>query len=185
MPFRPVLRMVSSVEGQVAANGTAQYRQCLARRLPRALLPGTPANGYVKSIRLGPDGSACRSLRMPTQSTGQVEIVVGTDSATVEGKVVNERQETSSNVKVALVPDAPLRRRGDLYKSTATDRNGGFPFYRVSLQATTRSLRGKKRKMAHGEIPSSCDSMNRAENRFEFIALRTETVSVVVIPPRR
>jgi len=36
------------------------------------------------------------------------------------------------NVKVALVPDAPLRRRWDLYKSTTTDQSGNFSIRMVA-----------------------------------------------------
>jgi hypothetical protein len=143
-----------------------------------------PANAYVKSIRLGQLDLLADVLRIPAQLSGQVEIVVGTDSATVEGRVVNDRQETASNVKVALVPDAPLRRRGDLYRTTATDKNGSFRLTAVAP--------GDYKVFAWEEAEDGAwrdpEFLRFDESRGKAVrvnALRNETVSVVVIPPRR
>ena len=116
---------VTSVGNPVTANGTVSIPNIWPADY-RATLTGIPTNGYVKSMRFGQLDLMADMLRIPTQIDGQVEIVIGLDAATVEGKIVSDRQEPSANVKVALVPDAPLRKRGDLYKSTATDTDGSF-----------------------------------------------------------
>jgi hypothetical protein len=97
---------------------------------------------------------------------------------------VNDRQETSSNVKVALVPDGPLRRRGDLYKSTATDGSGSFRITGVAP--------GDYRLFAWEEVDDGAwrdpEFLRQDETRGKSVrvsALRTENVSVVVIPARR
>jgi protocatechuate 3,4-dioxygenase beta subunit len=175
--------MVSLFTGQVTANGTVSIPNVWPADY-RVLLQGMPANAYVKSIRLGQLDLLADVLRIPAQLSGQVEIVVGTDSATVEGRVVNDRQETASNVKVALVPDAPLRRRGDLYRTTATDKNGSFRLTAVAP--------GDYKVFAWEEAEDGAwrdpEFLRFDESRGKAVrvnALRNETVSVVVIPPRR
>jgi hypothetical protein len=175
--------MVTSFNGVATANGTVSIPNVWPADY-RLSVQAMPANAYVKSIRLGQLDLLADVLRVPAQLSGQVEIVVGTDSATVEGRVVNDRQETASNVKVALVPDAPLRRRGDLYRTTATDRNGGFRLTAVAP--------GDYKIFAWEEAEDGAwrdsEFLRFDETRGKAVrvnSLRTETVSVVVIPPRR
>jgi hypothetical protein len=150
----------------------------------RITVQGIPPNTYVKSIRLGQLDLLADVFRLPTQVSGDVEIVIGADAATIEGKVVNDRQETSSNVKVALVPDAPMRRRGDLYKSTATDGSGGFRITGVAP--------GDYKILAWEEADDGAwrdsEFLRHDESRGKPVrvsALRTENVSLVVIPAPR
>jgi hypothetical protein len=89
---------------------------------------GLPPYAYTKSIRIGARDLMLNPLRVDNQMEGRVEIILGTDPATLTGHVVDDRQQPAQNVKVALVPDAPLRRRWDLYKSGATDQSGNFTF---------------------------------------------------------
>jgi hypothetical protein len=85
-----------------------------------------PSYAYMKSIRMGARDLLLNPLRVDGQMEGRIDVVVGTDASTLSGHVADERQEPALNVKVVLVPDAPLRRRWDLYKTTATDQSGNF-----------------------------------------------------------
>jgi hypothetical protein len=175
--------VVTSVGSPVAANGIATIADIWPADY-RMTVQGIPPNTYVKSIRLSQLDLMADVFRIPTQVSGQVEIVIGADAATIVGKVVNDRQETSSNVKVALVPDGPLRRRGDLYKSTATDGSGSFRITGVAP--------GDYRLFAWEEVDDGAwrdpEFLRQDETRGKSVrvsALRTENVSVVVIPARR
>jgi len=90
------------------------------------VVTGIPANSYTKSIRMGTKDLMLTPLHVDGPVEGRIEVLVGTDAATLSGRVLDERSEPSVNVKVALVPDMPHRRRWDLYKSTTTDQSGNF-----------------------------------------------------------
>ena len=93
---------------------------------------GLPSYGYMKSIRIGSRDLLLNPLHVDGRMEGRIEVVVGTDASTLTGRVLDDRQEPAINVKVVLVPDAPLRRRWDLYKSAATDQSGNFIFRSVA-----------------------------------------------------
>src|SRR5688572_6264866 len=175
--------MVSSFGGQFTANGTTSIPNIWPADY-RVIVAGMPSNGYVKSIRLGQLDLQANLLRVPIQQTGQMEIVIGTDSSTVEGKVVNDRQETASNVKVALVPDASLRRRGDLYKSIATERDGTFRLTGVA-PGDYKIFAWEEAEDGAWRDPEFLRFDEARGKPVRVNALRTETVSVVVIPARR
>lgn len=123
--------MVNQSWTTVAANGRfrvenvwpAIYRISLQGVPPQQPLP---PHMYVKSMRLGNLDLLAQTLTVPVQTDGLIEILIGTDVSTAEGRVVNDRGEGFSNAKVALVPDAPLRGRLDLYRTGATDSSGTF-----------------------------------------------------------
>jgi protocatechuate 3,4-dioxygenase beta subunit len=98
----------------------------------RILMSSSPPNTYVKSMTLGFTDLLNQPIAVPLQTAGTLDIVLGTDTAGVSGRVTTERQEPASNVKVALVPNAPLRGRGDLYKSVTTDAAGSFSISSVA-----------------------------------------------------
>jgi hypothetical protein len=58
-------------------------------------------------------------------SPGELEVVIGSGGR-LEGSALNERREPMPNVTVALVPDAALRQRMDLYRTARTDVSGRF-----------------------------------------------------------
>jgi hypothetical protein len=124
-PFPTGVAMVQAVGGPVTGEGTFRIENIWPAKY-RVTAAGTPPNTYVKSIRMGSTELLGQTLAFPLQTNTPVEIVVGTDSAMVDGRVLNERGEGTSNVKVALVPDAPHRSRLDLYRNIATDPSGNF-----------------------------------------------------------
>jgi hypothetical protein len=90
------------------------------------VVTGLPANSYTKTVRMGTKDLMLTPLHVDGPLEGRIEVLVGTDAATVSGRVLDERSEPSVNVKVVLIPDAPNRRRWDLYKNTTTDQSGNF-----------------------------------------------------------
>jgi beta-lactamase regulating signal transducer with metallopeptidase domain/protocatechuate 3,4-dioxygenase beta subunit len=82
---------------------------------------------YVKSLRLGND-DVLNDLMHVTKGSDhqQLDIVLSANVATLDGRVLNSKQEPVANVNVALVPDAPYRTRSDLYKTVPTDTSGRF-----------------------------------------------------------
>jgi len=97
----------------------------------RMSVQNLPPTLYVKSMRAGNVDLLAQPLTAPLQTEGVVEVLLGTDVSTAEGRVVNDRGEGFSNAKVALVPEGPSRGRLDLYKSAATDASGNFRITRV------------------------------------------------------
>src|SRR6185295_4341622 len=90
-----------------------------------------PPSAYVKAIRLGATDVLSLGVHINGEPRGPLEIVIGTDGATLEGRVVrstNDTQEPVRNATVVLAPDIQFRGRSDLYKNGLTDNNGRFQF---------------------------------------------------------
>jgi hypothetical protein len=81
---------------------------------------------YLKSIRLGNTDILNNGLQIERQPEGAMEIVLGTDVSTIEGRVLDQKQEPIREVTVALVPDISVRKRTDLYRTAPTDTSGKF-----------------------------------------------------------
>jgi hypothetical protein len=85
-----------------------------------------PHPAYVKSIRLGTTDLLREVLHMDGNPEGRLEITLGTDAGAIRGTVIDDERNLVPNSVVALVPEAALRFREDLYKSAVTDSRGGF-----------------------------------------------------------
>ncbi len=92
----------------------------------RLSVTGMPQGAYVKMARLGATDVLNDGLRIDRQTNGGLEILVSLNSGSLDGTVVNEKQEPAANVTVVLVPDAIHRGRLDLYRTAATDGLGHF-----------------------------------------------------------
>jgi len=175
--------------GTFTVEGTAgDYRVNLAPILnvgpaspgPPFGLPRTLQDAYVKSIRLGGADVLNDGLHLEGPPGSPLEIVLDTNPGTVEGSIVNERQEPVSDVSVVLVPD--VRRRTELYRVEPTDPSGRFHFDRVPP--------GAYKIFAWAHVESGrwhdADFMRASEGRGTPIRIgegRTETVQVTVIAP--
>jgi hypothetical protein len=96
------------------------------------LVTGLPANSYTKSIHIGTRDLLLIPLHVDGPIDGKIEVLIGTDASTLSGRAFDQRSDPAVNVKVVLIPDAPLRRRWDLYKSTTTDQTGSFTLRTVA-----------------------------------------------------
>jgi hypothetical protein len=85
-------------------------------------------NAYVKSMRLGNVDVLKDGLRFSGQPEGTLEVVVGGNPGTLEGRVLNDRLEPAVSVTVTLFAAEAGSRiyRTDMYKATATDTAGRF-----------------------------------------------------------
>ena len=111
-------------------------------------------------------------------------MVVGTDAATLSGRVFDEHSEPSVNVKVALIPDNPLRRRWDLYKSTTTDQAGNFTL-RLVAPGDYKVFAWEE---ADDNIWTMSDFLREDEGRGKAIHIgsaASEKIDVPVIPAKR
>jgi hypothetical protein len=110
---------------QVQADGTFSL-QSLGQDDYRLNVTGLPRTSYVKMARLGSTDVLNEGLHVDRQPTGLLDIAIGTDAGTADGTVMNDKQEPSVNVTVALVPNPPYRQRSDLYRTISTDAAGRF-----------------------------------------------------------
>jgi hypothetical protein len=107
----------------IQADGTFTLQQ-VGQDGYRIAVTGMPRNAYVKSARLGATDVMDAGLRLDRTPTGPLELVISTTTGTVDGTVLNEKQEPSVNVTFVLVPDAMHRNRPDLYRTASTDALG-------------------------------------------------------------
>jgi len=105
-----------------------------------SVLPSTPAqvppgieNAYVKSIRVNNADSLNSPSRIDgAQTISGVEIVLGAVGASIDGRVVNARQEVMDRATVVLLPQGPPPFREDRYRTMTTDKSGQFQFRGLS-----------------------------------------------------
>jgi hypothetical protein len=91
----------------------------------RVALQGVPADGYVKSMRLGGVDVLNDGLHLTGSPEAVLDIVIGANAGKIEG-TVNAGLQPLANRTVVLVPDLRLRQRTDLYKMVSTDNAGRF-----------------------------------------------------------
>lgn len=104
------------------AIGPGDYRVFLRE------LGGSPAvqRVYLKSMLLGPLDILRDGLHIRGKPDAELEIVVGTDVATLDGDVVNQREQPVGNATVVLIPYSVEPRRLDLYRNVSSDAFGRF-----------------------------------------------------------
>jgi protocatechuate 3,4-dioxygenase beta subunit len=86
--------------------------------------------GFLKSARLGTSDILIDGLHLDRQPEDPIEIVL-TRAASVEGRVVDSKQQPVPNAVVVLVPPPNSRQRADRYAFTATDASGRFRIQNV------------------------------------------------------
>jgi hypothetical protein len=106
--YRVGLEPILSLDGNAAAGQT----------IPRGL--------YTKSISQGNNDVLNGGLHLTRQPSEPLEIVVGTNPASLSGSVVDEKQQPVPNVLVLLAPDVVHRNRTDLFQEVITDTSGRF-----------------------------------------------------------
>jgi hypothetical protein len=107
----------------VQADGTFTLQQ-VGQDSYRLNWNGLQRGLYVKTARLGAVDVLKDGLRLDRQPTIPLEVVISSNTGTVDATVVTDKQEPSINTTVALVPSPDLRFRSDLYRTGATDAAG-------------------------------------------------------------
>jgi hypothetical protein len=97
---------------------------------PYLIVPPPPAppglqDMYLKSVRLGAADILEQGLRIAERPAGLLEVVIAPGTS-IRGRAVDNSQQPVVNAAVALVPDAPLRRRLERYRTARTDTAGRF-----------------------------------------------------------
>jgi hypothetical protein len=131
-PYIPALGIVSASpapDGSFTLENVAagDYRLGVE---PILSLDGNASAGqtglYLKSIRQGSNDVLNGGLHLTRQPSEPLEIVVGTNPASLNGSVVDEKQQPVPNVLVLLAPDVVHRNRTDLFQEVITDTSGRF-----------------------------------------------------------
>jgi hypothetical protein len=107
----------------VQADGTFTLQQ-VGQDIYRMNWNGVPRGFYVKTARLGAVDVLRDGLKLERQPTVPLEVVISSDTGTVDATVVTDKQEPSINTTFVLVPSPDLRFRNDLYRTGATDGMG-------------------------------------------------------------
>jgi hypothetical protein len=147
-------------------------------------LPDPLGNLLVKSIRYGNVDVLSDGLHLETHNADQrLQIVLAT-GGTLEGAVINDRNEPMANVKVALVPDFAYRNRDDLYRNAVTDASGKFKIQGIAT--------GDYRVLAWENIADGAwqdaDVLREVESRGKMIRIKEgeqAAVEIVAIPGGR
>lgn len=93
---------------------------------PSPFVPSTLEGLYVKAIRLNGRDVLTGGLHLESAPNGPLEVVISSNGGTVGGRVLDSSGKPVPNIKTVLVPNAPRRQRGDLYKYVSTDDAGRF-----------------------------------------------------------
>jgi hypothetical protein len=98
--------------------------------MPAATVPPILETTYVKSIRMGDLDVLNDGLRLTSQPGEPLVILVGTNPGSLEGRVVNSRQQPAEGSTVVLVPESGLQFRTN-HKFTSTDASGRFHITKI------------------------------------------------------
>jgi len=111
---------------------TDTYSPFANGRIAPQLLPGDyrieltrSENMYLKSARLGDVDVLEQGLRMPPVSDATLEILVGTNPGSVQGRTAGK------GATVVLVPDSARRNQRTLFKAIQPGASGEFAFAKV------------------------------------------------------
>jgi hypothetical protein len=97
---------------------------------PTAPVPAQLQTAYVKSIRLGDRDLLNETLRIERPIPDPIEIVIGTNPGSIEGRVMTNGRQPAGTVWVALLPENKLKFKID-HKFTSTDLEGRFQLENV------------------------------------------------------
>lgn len=117
------LRGIGVVPAAVQADGTFMLRQ-VGQDAYRLVVTGIPRNGYIKTARLGSADVLNQGLRLDRPPEGPLEILISTNTGSMDATITDEKQKPSVNVTFVLVPDAAHRHRTDLYRTALSDAFG-------------------------------------------------------------
>jgi protocatechuate 3,4-dioxygenase beta subunit len=86
------------------------------------------AGVYVKSVHFGDQDVSKGDIDLTQQSSGALNIVMGTDVAQMQGLVQNERGEPAPGSVITICPENEDDDRLDLHIQLMTDENGKFDY---------------------------------------------------------
>lgn len=86
---------------------------------------------YVKEARLGLTDILSQPFRFSGRETGNLEVVLSPNVASLEGIVTDNRSSTAPGAQVVLIPKGSGHRT-DLFKTAVTDQDGRFALTNVA-----------------------------------------------------
>ena len=89
-------------------------------------LTGLADNFFLRSARVGNKDVSREGLSLDERGADSLEVVIGSEGATVAGIVTDDHQTPVMGARVVLMPDGEHRDRPDLVKAVTTDRSGQF-----------------------------------------------------------
>jgi len=152
----------------------------------RPLVPGAVSagieNAYVKSIRVNNADYLNSPIRVDgVQTIAEVEIVLGPIGASIDGRVLNARQEVVDRATVILLPQGPPPFRADRYRTMTTDKSGQFQFRGLPP--------GEYRVLAWEDVdpgawfnPAFLAAYERNAAGVTLVEGKTQKMDVIVIP---
>jgi hypothetical protein len=94
---------------------------------PPPSVPPSLQNTYVKAIHMGNSDVLNSRLRIDQQPAAMLEVTLASDAGSLNGRVLNARQEPVTGATVVLLPELDRRLlRTDLYRVTGTNQVGEF-----------------------------------------------------------
>ena len=90
-----------------------------------------PPNAYVADIQLGGRSVYDEGLTVGTDPIAGLEVIVKSDGGTIEGTVSGADKKPLTGRSVVLVPEVARRKNFALFRTTASDEQGGFRLTRV------------------------------------------------------
>jgi protocatechuate 3,4-dioxygenase beta subunit len=126
----------SAFSSPVAADGQFRIEGVIDGDYQVYVLPSGPlplSSGiesvFVKSVRVNNADTMSSSLRIEgSQAISGMEITLGSLGASINGRVVNGRQEAVDRATMVLLPQGSPPFREDRYRTVTTDKSGQFQF---------------------------------------------------------
>jgi len=90
--------------------------------------PAQWQGAYVKSILLGDIDVLNNGLKYDPHPDDKLNVVIGINPGTLEGRVLNDQQQPIPSVSVVLFAESPVNRilRTDMFRISSTDMSGRF-----------------------------------------------------------
>jgi protocatechuate 3,4-dioxygenase beta subunit len=116
-----------STRGQFKADGSFDIKKVPPGKYRVTLNADTPAaqSYYIKSASLGGTDVANSGFSV-TGGTWSLDVVLSAEGATLEGAVVDAKDQPVQDAVVVVLPDPDNRSRHDLFKKASTDQHGHF-----------------------------------------------------------
>lgn len=116
-----------STRGQFKSDGTFDMKKVPPGNYRVTFNSDTPAarTYYVKSVSLGGQDVTASGFSV-SGGTWLLDVVLSSDGATLEGAVVDSKDQPVSDAVVIALPSLENRKRRDLFKKVSTDQRGHF-----------------------------------------------------------
>jgi hypothetical protein len=128
----PYVNQLSPIPAAVDSNGVFRLTNVVPGTY-RVVLdgPAIPKDFYVKSGRYGVSDITGSFLRVESEESVPMEIVLTAGLGDIEARVTNNAGAFASGATVVLIPDNPLRGRLDLFRNETSDEAGKVHFENV------------------------------------------------------